>query len=83
MRPPRCLRFPDDWGARRNSRSNRSARISSTTWVPTTPYRSLRRATYPSASFLSLKKYLVHRMTEACGQKMHLVELNVLEALAP
>ena len=36
-----------------------------------------------AASFLALKKYLVQRMTEACGQKMHLVELNVLEALAP
>jgi len=37
----------------------------------------------PTASFLSLKRYLVMKMTEACGQKMILVELNVLEALAP
>jgi NifU-like protein len=37
----------------------------------------------PVASFLALKRYLVQRMTEACGQKMNLVELNVLEALAP
>jgi hypothetical protein len=36
-----------------------------------------------AASFLALKRYLVHRMAEACGQKMNLVELNVLEALAP
>lgn len=34
-------------------------------------------------SFLAMKRYLVQRMTEACGQKMILVELNVLEALAP
>ena len=34
-------------------------------------------------SFLALKRYLVQRMTEACGQKMILVELNVLEAMAP
>ena len=37
----------------------------------------------PAASFLALKRYLVMRLTEACGQKMNLVELNVLEALAP
>src|SRR6185436_3202128 len=37
----------------------------------------------PAASFLALKRYLVQRMTEAIGQKMHLVELNVLEAMAP
>jgi NifU-like protein len=37
----------------------------------------------PAASFLALKRYLVLRMTEACGQKMNLVELNVLEAMAP
>jgi NifU-like protein len=36
----------------------------------------------PAASYLALKKYLVQRMTEACGLKIHLVELNVLEALA-
>ncbi|MBI3858416.1 MAG: (2Fe-2S)-binding protein [Planctomycetes bacterium] len=36
-----------------------------------------------AASFLALKRYLVQRMAEACGQKMVLVELNVLEALAP
>ena len=36
-----------------------------------------------AASFLALKRYLVHRMAEACGQKMNLIELNVLEALAP
>lgn len=36
-----------------------------------------------AASFLALKKYGVQKMSEACGQKMNLVELNVLEALAP
>jgi bacterioferritin-associated ferredoxin len=36
-----------------------------------------------AASFLALKRYVVQKMTEACGQKMNLVELNVLEALAP
>lgn len=36
----------------------------------------------PAASFLALKHYLVRRMSEACGQKMNLVELNVLEELA-
>jgi NifU-like protein len=36
-----------------------------------------------AASFLALKRYLVQRMSESCGQKMNLVELNVLEALAP
>jgi bacterioferritin-associated ferredoxin len=36
-----------------------------------------------AASFLALKRYLVGRMSESCGQKMNLVELNVLEALAP
>ncbi len=35
------------------------------------------------ASFLALKKYLVMKMSEVCGQKMNLVELNVLEAMAP
>jgi NifU-like protein len=34
-------------------------------------------------SFLALKRYVVQKMTEAVGQKMNLVELNVLEALAP
>jgi NifU-like protein len=36
-----------------------------------------------AASFLSLKRYVVQKLTEACGHKMNLVELNVLEALAP
>ena len=36
-----------------------------------------------SASFLSLKRYLVYRMSDAVGHKMNLVELNVLEAMAP
>jgi len=36
-----------------------------------------------TASFLALKRYVVLRMTEAVGHKMNLVELNVLEALAP
>ena len=36
-----------------------------------------------AASFLALKRYVVQKMTEAVGQKMNLVELNVLEALAP
>jgi NifU-like protein len=36
-----------------------------------------------AASFLALKRYVVQKLTEACGQKMNLVELNVLEALAP
>jgi NifU-like protein len=36
-----------------------------------------------AASFLALKRYAVQKMTEACGLKMNLVELNVLEALAP
>jgi hypothetical protein len=34
-------------------------------------------------SFLALKRYVVQKVTEACGHKMNLVELNVLEALAP
>lgn len=34
-------------------------------------------------SFLALKRYVVQKMTEAVGQKMILVELNVLEGLAP
>jgi len=36
-----------------------------------------------TASFLALKRYVVLRMTEAVGHKMNLVELNVLEAMAP
>lgn len=36
-----------------------------------------------AASFLALKRRLVQRMSESCGQKMNLIELNVLEALAP
>jgi NifU-like protein len=36
-----------------------------------------------AASFLALKRHVVQKMTEACGVKMNLVELNVLEALAP
>ena len=35
-----------------------------------------------SSSFLSLKRFLVRRMGDTCGQKMQLVELNVLEQLA-
>ena len=34
-------------------------------------------------SFLALKRYVVQKVTEAVGHKMNLVELNVLEALAP
>jgi NifU-like protein len=33
-------------------------------------------------SFLAIKRYLVRRMSDACGQKMTMVELNVLEGLA-
>ena len=33
-------------------------------------------------SFLAIKRYLVKQMSDACGQKMQLVELNVLESLA-
>jgi NifU-like protein len=36
-----------------------------------------------AASYLALKRYAVQKMTEACGVKMNLVELNVLEGLAP
>ena len=32
-----------------------------------------------ASSFLSVKRYLVKRMSDACGQKMNLIELNVLE----
>lgn len=35
-----------------------------------------------AASFLSIKRHAVDRMSAACGQKMSLVELNVLEGLA-
>jgi NifU-like protein len=35
-----------------------------------------------NASFLAIKKFVVLKMTDAVGQKMNLVELNVLEALA-
>ncbi len=35
-----------------------------------------------NASFLALKRYVVLRMSDACGVKMNLVELNVLEAMA-
>ena len=36
-----------------------------------------------TASFLALKRYVVLRMHEVVGHKMNLVELNVLEGLAP
>ena len=36
-----------------------------------------------TASFLALKRFLVLRMHEAIGHKMNIVELNVLEAMAP
>jgi NifU-like protein len=35
-----------------------------------------------NASFLALKRYVVLKMSDACGVKMNLVELNVLEAMA-
>ena len=35
-----------------------------------------------AASFLALKRYLVQKMSEACGHKMNLVELNVLESVS-
>ncbi len=35
-----------------------------------------------AASFLAIKRYLVRRMSDACGQKMSMVELNVLEERA-
>lgn len=35
-----------------------------------------------AASFLAIKRYLVRQMSDACGQKMMLVELNVLERTA-
>ena len=36
----------------------------------------------PAASFIAIKRYLVRLMSDACGQKMNLIELNVLEAMA-
>ncbi|HXX92581.1 MAG TPA: (2Fe-2S)-binding protein [Planctomycetota bacterium] len=33
-------------------------------------------------SWLALKRFLVQKISDACGQKMNLVELNVLEGLA-
>lgn len=36
----------------------------------------------PAPSFLAIKRHLVRRMSEACGQKMNLIELNVLESRA-
>jgi NifU-like protein len=35
-----------------------------------------------AASWLALKRFLVQKISDACGQKMNLVELNVLEGLA-
>jgi|SRR5436190_511170 len=35
-----------------------------------------------NASFLALKRYVVMKMSDVCGVKMNLVELNVLEAMA-
>jgi NifU-like protein len=35
-----------------------------------------------AASFLAIKRHAVARFSAACGQKMNLVELNVLEGLA-
>ena len=35
-----------------------------------------------AASYLAVKRRLVQRMSEACGRKMNLVELNVLEQQA-
>ncbi len=35
-----------------------------------------------AASWLAIKRHLVDRLSAACGQKMNLVELNVLEGLA-
>ena len=35
-----------------------------------------------AASFLAIKRHVVDRMSSACGMKMSLVELNVLEGLA-
>jgi len=34
----------------------------------------------PAPSFLSIKRHLVKKMSDACGHKMNLIELNVLEA---
>lgn len=36
----------------------------------------------PAASFLAIKRHLVRKMSDACGQKMNLIELNVLESQA-
>jgi NifU-like protein len=36
----------------------------------------------PLPSFLALKRYLVQKMSEACGLKMNLIELNVLETVS-
>lgn len=33
-------------------------------------------------SWLALKRFLVQKISDACGQKMNLVELNVLEGMA-
>jgi NifU-like protein len=33
-------------------------------------------------SYLALKRFLVQKLTDACGQKMNVIELNVLEGLA-
>lgn len=35
-----------------------------------------------AASYLAIKRHAVDRMSAACGRKMNLVELNVLEGLA-
>ena len=34
------------------------------------------------ASYLALKRYLVRKLSDSCGQKINLIELNVLEGLA-
>ncbi|MFN3486219.1 MAG: (2Fe-2S)-binding protein [Planctomycetota bacterium] len=39
------------------------------------------RAETPAPSFLAVKRFLVQKMSAACGQKMVLVELNVLEEM--
>jgi len=36
----------------------------------------------PAPSYLALKRFLVQKLSDACGQKMNLVELNVLEGMA-
>ena len=35
-----------------------------------------------AASYLALKRYLVQKLSDACGQKMNVIELNVLEGLS-